>query len=84
MRRGVETCLNVRTLRKGALVLFCLLQLVRLVGGLPGAVTTGALNGMSLVKVSNVLLEEESLLFRDGGLSRGRFASGAYLGGPPS
>ena len=44
----------------------------------------GALNGMSLVKVSDVLLEGGSLLFRDGWLSCGRFASGPYLGGPPS
>ena len=41
--------------------------------------TTGALDGMSL----DVLLEGGSLMFRDGGLSCGRFASGAYLGGHP-
>ena len=85
MRKGVETCLNVRTLRKSELVLFSLLHRVgRRCWRVARWRTTGVLNGMSLVKVSDVLLEGGSLLFRDGGLSCGRFASGAYLGGPPS
>ena len=91
MPRGVETCLNVRTLRKGELVLFCLLHRVdrtccqQVQWRVARWRTTGALNGVSLVKVSDVFLEGGSLLFRDdGGLSCRRFASGAYLGGPLS
>ena len=87
MPRGVETCLNVRTLRKGELLLFCLLHRVdRTCWRVARWRTTGALNGLSLedlVKVSDVFLEGGSLLFRDGGPSCRRIASGAYLGGPP-
>ena len=86
MSREVEICLNVRTLRKGELVFFCLLHRVdRTCWRVARWRTTGALYGMSLVKVSNVFLEGGSLLFRDDGkLSCRRFALGAYLGGLPS
>ena len=64
MPRGVETCLNVRTLREGELVLFYLLHRVdRTCWRVARWRTTGALNGMSLVKVSGVFLEGDRSCF---------------------